>query len=390
MDIWSSVSGMVAVKITTADPEGILQTLIEHNIVFNNVHFGNDLTVSGLIEKKDYKALQEIVRKKQGDISRCDRVGAYWTIKRFLIRPLMLVIIAILVLSVFYLPGRILFVRVEGNTQIPAKKILEEAQYCGIRFGASRRYVRSEKTKNKLLDSMLELDWVGINTSGCVATISVKERDRVTEFDLSAPVKSIVAAHDGIVGQCTIHRGNKLCDVGSAVKAGQILVSGYTDCGIAIKVTGAEAEIYGQTMRKVSAISLTTTQQRTKEGNRKRKYALRIGKKQINFHKGSGISDTGCVKIKRTRYLTLPGGFELPVALITTEEITYIHNKTEIDVYELLPQYVRNYLKTQMVAGRILTEESNVEQIDNALLLSGTYYCYELIGIPRYEEIAVK
>lgn len=388
MDLWSSVSGMVSVRITTADPEGLLQALIDQNIVFRNIHFGNDLTISGVIEKKDYKILQTIVRKRQGELSRCDRLGVHWTIRRFLLRPLMLTMIAILTISVFYLPGRILFVRVEGNETIPTNRILEEAQICGIKFGASRRNVRSEKTKNQLLACLPELDWVGINTNGCIAVVSVKEREVTADLDLFGAVQNIIASHDGIIGQCTVFRGSKLCDVGSAVKKGQVLVSGYTDCGIAIKVTGAEAEIYGQTMRKVKAVSLSSVQQRTYKGQHQRKYALRIGKKQINFYKGSGISDIGCVKIKQTRYLTLPGGFQLPVALIITDEISCSYREFEMDMQETLTQCVEAYLKSQMVAGRILSGDIDVESAKDAFYLSGTYHCYELIGIPRYEEIA--
>ena len=91
-----------------------------------------------------------------------------------LFRPVLLAGLGILFLLAMYLPSRVLFIRVEGNMQIPDRQILAAAEECGIRFGASRREVRSEKVKNALLSSVPQLQWAGVNTAGCVATISVR------------------------------------------------------------------------------------------------------------------------------------------------------------------------------------------------------------------------
>ena len=95
----------------------------------------------------------------------------------------------------------------------------------------------------------------GVNTSGCVATVSVRERTdpEVTEQD--SAVSNIVASRDGFIVSATVTRGNFLCRVGQSVKAGQVLISGYTDCGICIQATRAEGEIYAQTSRDFAAVT---------------------------------------------------------------------------------------------------------------------------------------
>ena len=39
--------------------------------------------------------------------------------------------------------------------------------------------IRSEKVKNSLLQRIPQLQWAGINTDGCVAVISVREKTAI-------------------------------------------------------------------------------------------------------------------------------------------------------------------------------------------------------------------
>jgi hypothetical protein len=172
-----------------------------------------------------------------------------------------------------------------------------------------------------------------------------------------------------------------------AVKSGQVLVSAYTDCGIIITAQKAEAEIFGRTKREIDLYAPSQMTQRSREKSTKKRYSLLVGKKQINFYKGSGISGVECVKMKEIKYLMLPGGFQLPVALICEHEITY---KTETDVLvdtSWLDAYAQTYIRSVMVSGRILNCSVTQSCATDVVNYKGSYECYEMIGIPRYEEI---
>jgi sporulation protein YqfD len=153
-------------------------------------------------------------------------------------------------LLTIFLPTRVLFIHVEGNSTVEERRILEAAQECGIRFGASRRQVRSEKMKNRLLEKVPELKWAGVNTSGCTAVISVREQPVQEQRTGYTGISSIVAACDGRITSCTVTKGNGLCAPGQVVQKGQLLISGYLDCGICIRVTGAEGEIFAETRQE--------------------------------------------------------------------------------------------------------------------------------------------
>jgi sporulation protein YqfD len=288
----------------------------------------------------------------------------------------------IIILSLI-LPSRVLFVRVEGNAEIPTRYIVETAERCGIGFGASRREVRSERMKNMLLDHIPQLQWAGVNTYGCVAVVSVRERTEPPATVETHQVSSIVAQRDGVVQSCTVTRGTAMCTVGQAVTKGQILISGFTDCGLCIQADRAEGEILALTNRSLNVLTPENGAVRVSERQSTKKFSLIVGKFRINFYKDSGILDSTCVKMYSENYMTLPGGFRLPVALAVEERIfCHIGQSAQKDYSQTLMDFAQRYLQSQMTAGQILRRE---EQIDGCQL-EGQYACLEMIGQVRYEE----
>ena len=288
---------------------------------------------------------------------------------------------AFIILLTLLIPTRIFFFQIEGNAAVPDKKILELAAQCGIEFGVSRQEIRSEKVKNQLLSSVPELEWVGINTAGCVATISVRERQSGDELAQLHGVSSIIATRDGVIRELTVTGGSAACKTGQAVKAGEVLISGYTDCGISIRAERAQGEVYAETHHEFSCVMPQNSVQRGEQVVEKRKTGIIIGKNRINFSQDSGILDTGCVKMYEENYVTLPGGFVLPIAFVT-ETCIYYENQESVAAGDLeettLPQLAERYLSGQMVAGRILNSQVDISRQEDCLLLDGKYECFHL------------
>jgi sporulation protein YqfD len=286
------------------------------------------------------------------------------------------------------LPGRILFISVEGNERIPDQLILESAERCGIRFGADRRKVKSEKVKNMLLGELQDLKWAGVNTYGCRAVVTVREKERVVSEKPMPPVSHIVAARDGIITSRTAIRGTNMCQPGQAVKSGDILISGYTDCGITIISGRAEGEIMAQTKRDLTAVTPSVSRFREQHFKNEVRYSVLIGKNRINFFKGSGISGGSCVKMSMKYVLTLPGGFTLPISVIK-ETVTEcaLSGQPSSDLSQLLRVFTEDYLKKQMVAGSIIHKAEQIHESDGLVMLTGSYTCSEDIGIVQEEKI---
>lgn len=383
------VKNSVCLQLVSADIPGLLCEMLQQNITATNVIRVDELTVRLYIDASEYSKLETLAKRRGDQIEILKVSGLRAVCNSLKRRPVFLVGLLILLLLSFYLPTRVLFVRVEGNAGVPSRLILQKAQECGIDFGASRKTVRSEAVKNNLLSALPQLQWAGINTYGCVAVISVEERSENIDNEKSCKVSSIISSADGIITECTVRNGTAQCGVGDAVRAGQLLVSGYTDCGLKVQAGVADAEIMAQTIRQMDIVTPDCSLQRVKITGSDKKFSLLIGKKFINFYNGSGISDSTCVKMYSKKYLSLPGGLRLPVAVITVEYIYYTTSEsvlTRNQGSEILEKSANDYLLSQMSAGQILQTDTVILQEENRYRLTGAYFCTEMIGRSIVEE----
>lgn len=380
----------ICLKITSASLNDLLRSINAAGIVLNNIEPIDELNALITIKKHDYKRIKRMLLDRGDQWNIQKKSGLYWTLAKLKKRPVLVFGLFMLLALLLILPGRVLFVTVEGNQKTPEKKILDAAQQCGIHFGASRRVIRSERIKNELLEALPDLQWTGVNTYGCVAIITVREKSVNNYNKKNTYVSSIIASKDGIIKDITVLRGNPLCKVGEAVKEGQVLVSGYTDCGLTVRAETANAEIIAQTKRSLNCISLIESEERKEFTSKEEFYAIKVGKKLINFFKYTGISDATCVKMYEEKNLLLPGDFALPVTLV---KITYYYYNTasvtadNVDSYCWISKQAEEYLQSQMLSGQILQRLETVTLANDVCIMYGHYACEEMIGKIRTEEI---
>ncbi len=390
MDFVSSAMGMVRAELLTADIAAALENLNRAGIPVFTVKAMDGVRVILDLNRRDYKKAWVICRKRGEKLRLLKRTGIYWSLKAIAKRPLLLFGLAVLVMAGALLPSRVLFVQVEGNQIVPDNRIFAAAQELGLGFGALRRDIRSERLKNALLEEIPQLQWVGVNTRGCVAVIRVRERSPVEALPVEPAVSSIVAAADGIILSATATRGNLLCQPGQAVTAGELLISGYTDSGFCIRATRAQGEVYARTRHILSVTAPSEGIQRGTQTGTRVRYSLIFGKKRINLWKGSGISDAVCGRMYEAYYLTLPGGLTLPVALIKETLSCW---ETEIvscqspGLQAGAENFARGYLKSRMIAGTLERQSIRVTWLEDACRLEGTFHCVEMIGRQRTEQI---
>ena len=394
MTDWKEFLGRLTLKITCADRIALLNAISSEKIILKDTKIIGALDLHITIRMADFKKFSQIAKKHGASVKILQSVGILHLGRTISRRPVLIVLFAFLLFLTCYLPSRVLFITVEGNTSLPTNLVLDAAEKCGIRFGASRKKIRSEILKNALLQEIPQLQWAGINTSGCTAVISVREKN-VSEINQSDnnTVCSIVALRDGIIQNCTVFEGNPLCSVGQAVKAGQILVSGYQDCGIVVKAIRADAEIRALTIREIHAVVPQFTTARGDMREQKTVYAVKIGKKVINLFKDSGNSDPMCVKMYMEEYVRLPGGFQLPIAIIKVTQ-SYYEQKQQLAVdaeqYGWLDDSVRQYLQTTMIAGQVLSGNITLDANEDVCYFYGKYACVEMIGQVKCEQMILK
>ena len=391
---WMAIMlGTACVQITSAEPLALMCTLAGEKYTLYDIGQNDPLTITVQILARDYRRFCDYLDKFGYQYSVIQKTGAYWfwpsiVNRGWLIGGLMLILIATVLI-----PTRIFFVKVAGAENLSEKYILEQAMTCGVTFGASRKQVRSEKIKNALLEAVPELQWAGINTSGCVATIQVREKNTAEEPENAMRIGNVIAERDGMIYSCTVEKGYPLCHVGQAVQKGQVLVSGYQDLGLFVTASPVKADIYALTQRTVCTITPTKYQTRINETKEFCKYNIQVGKNIIKLYKDSGIYDGSCVKMYEEYYISVPGGFYLPVAIVK-EQVFYNDildaQETDLKCFDWLNGCTESYIIQQMIAGQILHENTDVEMLGPVCVQYGKYACVEMIGKNISEETVEK
>ena len=388
MGLFGSLSGLVSVELTSADISASLRQINEDRIPIKHVRLFDDLTASFTISRRYLNRIRKMADRKGERLIVRAYKGLYWNLYSLLQRPVLLAGLSFLFLMSLFLPTRILVVEIEGNDMLTNNLILETAHDAGIRFGASRRDVRSEKVKNELLGALPQLQWAGVNTYGCRAVISVRERELEREHLPGYTFSNVVSACDGVVTSITVTSGTGMCNAGQAIRKGQLLISGYMDCGGVIAEQRATGEIFAQTRHEISVITPSECELRVASDGIQTNYSLSIGKKRINFYKGSGISDSSCVKMVTQYYFTLPGGYKLPLALIKEQKVFYQTKPHEIETEQSayrLSEFSQKLLRSESVALTIVDKQEMIEAADGVVKLYGVYSCSEMVGREQIE-----
>ena len=392
MDFGKKLSGMLTVQFTSASPERTLDALMQEQIPLSHVSQKNELTYELNIRRTDYTKVSQILQRRGDHTEILRRTGIYWVIVSLMQRPILLTAIFLMILASCILPARILFITVEGNTALPDQLILSAAENCGIHFAASRKSVRSEKMKNALLSAVPQLQWAGINTSGCTAVISVRERTKEEPDTDKNHFSNLVAERDGYVLSTTVTSGTPLVHPGDSVSKGQLLISGYTDCGLSIRASRASGEIIAQTYRKIQTVMPAHYDFPEMNSDVFYNLSLILGKKRINLWKDSRISDISCGRMYEEYFVSLPGGFRLPFAFCVDQYDSYKIQKSMISENNAqfqLQVFSDDYLRREMVAGQILQKQHQLSVSDGLYMLESEYLCTEMIGREQREQIGV-
>lgn len=389
MRLLPSARDRVRLQVTSAGIWGSIRLLNERSIPVFDIRQEDELTVSFVINRKDFSRLRTLLEKRGDRVALVQKTMLHGIQQSILKRPVLYAGLLFFFWVSLLLPTRILTIQVEGNSVISTGRILEAAEAAGMTFFSPCVQVRSERMKNALLSAIPELQWAGVNTYGSRAVISVRERAFSGEtVKNEKSVSSIVAQRDGIIQSVTALRGTILCREGQAVKAGQVLISGYTDCGICIRAERASGEVYAQTLRTLRTVAPAVSQAREGQQRHQLRFSIILGKKRINLWKDSGIWDSTCGRISKEYRLTLPGGFSLPVSLAC--ETLYWYSSVEESVEEeearnSLSAFSKNYISNQMIAGVITHTDEVMETTSGTHQMTGQYLCSEMIGRERLE-----
>ena len=150
MNFWKSIAGMVRIRLTSASMDNLLFEITNAGVAMENTVWVNDLTIETTIMRHKLKCVKAVASRAGNELEILDCEGLYWRIRIMRYRPVLLICLVLYIFAVMYIPTCIFFVTVTGNNSVSTERILTEAEQIGVRFGTSKRAIRSEQIKNAL------------------------------------------------------------------------------------------------------------------------------------------------------------------------------------------------------------------------------------------------
>lgn len=227
---------------------------------------------------KSYREMRTPARRTKSRIKILKKFGAPFMIKRFKKRLPAGIGIIIILLMLGYANSHVMGITVFGNSQISTNEINAALEECGISLGTRTSSINNDTVRNKMMNKLDKLAWIGINAGGSRVYIEIVER---LEKDNSAGFKggpcNLVAAKDGIIKHTEIRNGQTLVKNGSGVMSGDILVSGIEDNTVnGYSFTEARGDVFAETRYKKSREYSSKYKEKCYSGKTKNKYSISI------------------------------------------------------------------------------------------------------------------
>ena len=318
-----------------------------------------------LIRARQFRKLHAIKIRTHVRVRLIEKRGLPFVLRRIRKRPGLPIGVTLAAALYIWLSGFYWCVDIIGEAPYPKSEIITAAEKSGVFIGAAKKNIDLPTAANAFILDLPKISWASFNSDGC----SVELDFRPAKVKAEAPGKTgaydIAAKHDGLIRGIAAQGGRVLVEVGSAVKAGQTLVSGVTVIGdpwdpeqeVRHLLSHSRAEIYAETLHTFTAACPLTEKVRreTSVGERKMLYVL--GMKVPFDFQGAKFQDKNILKKSQLAIL----GTELPVWIetqryVTTEWVntSYTTEQAQRRALEKVRVLQENYLGE---TGEILAEE---------------------------------
>ncbi len=316
------IKGTVRAEICGIFPEAVLNACALGAIVFWDLESVDAYTLRLTVYEKELEKLRTAAAGAMCELKILDRRGGSRD-RRLLRRRKWLLLSGALAAALLALSSLFIWeIDVRGCDKLSQGRVLRALEDCGVGLGTWWPGLSADLVRSRMLTELPELAWMTVNVSGSRAVVLLSERLEKPEIIQEDRPADILAGKTGIINRVSVLSGKPLAAKGQAVVRGETLVSGTVDSLTRpARQVRAQAEVLADTWYELTAVSPAKEELKTGEGRVSDRFALRLGKKRINFYLESGKRLDERDKIVYEYTLGIKGLFALPVTLIREEQV---------------------------------------------------------------------
>ena len=377
--------GSARLRVESSYPERVINLCAAHGVPFWGLQWESETVFTVRTTRHSLPLLRQITEEAECTITTQEERGAPILLHRGKRRyALMAGALLLLLLS---LCGNIFIwdFRVSGNETVPEEAILRALENCGITVGSVGLELDQKAIRNQVLLELPDLSWLVVNVKGCTAHVQVLERQRPPRTVQEDEITNVVALRSGLVTEIRPLDGKAQVTRGSTVTEGQLLISGVVDTERqGVRMVHGMGQVWARTWYDLSVlVPLQTAKLVQQEGETTRIW-LDIGKKQINLLAKGSMLPADCGKILHYGAVCLPGGFRLPMTVVTEKTVRYQAQETERTEAEARAEgeaALLALLETQMTEdGTVVDTRFASARKGDWLLVTLKAECLEQIG----------
>ena len=296
-----------------------------------------------------------------------------------------LVLGAILAIFIMFISDNYLWdIRVTGNERLTYSQVVELLAESGFEVGSKLRELDIDRIETLALLSTDEISWMSINMNGTVADVQIREASPPPE-STEKPYANIVAARDGQVEYFEIFSGEPSVKEGSAVRKGDILISGVRDeKNGSFSVTRAEGKVFAVTEHEFSVEVPLEYTRKNAVHSRTAEKSIIFFSKEIKIFKRDTPNGENCDTIDKVEVLRFFGGVKLPLGIRTVSEIAFETTTGRYETQEAMEiAYYRlsEEINRELGDAQLLRKTVTSELTEESYILRCTVRCVENIGL---------
>lgn len=333
------------------------------------------------ISAKDYKKLRKVAAKTGIRTKIIEKRGIPFFIRKYSGRVGLFAGGVIFIALTMFLSKFIWITTVNGNVDIPTSKILKVLNDEGIYSGVYINSLDTKSIERKIIMDLPEIRWISINITGCKAEVEVKEKHKSPKvIDKSYPC-NIKARRDAVIVKTNVTEGTPLTKKGSAVIAGQLLVSGIVENEEkGSYLVHSTAEIYGRTQYKKTykiprkkEIQVPTGKEIVRNRGNLLWFSLPLNLNHIHYDSYRSVT--------KTEYLNI-NDICLPVSLTQEHILEFENKKVEVKNY-------KSVLQKKAVLNEVFYFKDKEILQKKCKYYLDSNYCYMDVNYTVEENIAV-
>lgn len=382
--------GLVEISVSGGNPEQFLNLCARQGVELYECRPVSEVELRCTVPRRFTSAARFCAERAQCEMKIRGRHGASFTVSRVKRRYVLLsgLFFALLLLGVSGL--YIWDIDVVGNENIKTAEILNVLEDCGVCIGANWTEFDADLIRAKAITRLPELSFITVNVNGSRATVIVRERIDVPEINFATENCDIIATKGGIITEISAYRGSPRIAVGSAVLAGDVLISsevvGVGDAPSSNFVS-SYGEVWAHTFYDFTASESLVTYKKVLTGRESEKFALIFGKTRLNLYSNTGIVKAECDTIYDVWKAEVGGLFTLPVSLVRESRAQYTQEKyvkSPVDVEARLKELLTERVERELgEGGQLQTVSFTTREDGDNMTVTLRATCLEQIGERR-------